>query len=178
MLVAPWDRPASWGPGLCAPNSLRVPERCERLRAPRGAIPAPSRAGAECGAPAPVSAGLRFLQWGTGRAGLGHRGCSGVPGPAVGERGAAPPLSPEPGRRWADGPPAPGAASRVRVFFGKLHLFSSLVWASPERGRMSHHGAHDRVFGEPGKGPTAGTPRGARAPPAFVGKSEEAIRGS
>lgn len=49
--------------------------------------------------------------------------------------------------------------SRVGVFFGKLHVFSSLVSASPERGRMSHCGVHIPDLGA-GKGAAAGTPRG------------------
>lgn len=40
------------------------------------------------------------------------------------------------GRLRAQRPLAPVAFSRVRVFFGKLRLFSSLVSASPERGRV------------------------------------------
>lgn len=77
--------------------------------------------------------------------------------------GARAPLSQAERRVGSGGRTGAGSCctSRVRVFFGKLHVFSSLVSASPERGRMSHRGAHSpglgswegaRLTGRRGKG--------------------------
>lgn len=148
VFCAPRDGAASWRSRALRAQPRANPQRRARgLRVPRGVAPTPPPAGAECPAPAGVPAELCFLSWRADWAGAARLPRLSQAG-RRGGRGAAPPGSP----RRADPPLAPVAVSRVRVFFGKLHLFSSLVWASPERGRMSHRGAHSPGLGGAGKG--------------------------
>lgn len=141
-------RPRGGGGAVAVPRpraGSASPGGCDRLQAP-GARPSPRR-GRAAGAPAEP----RFLSR--------RRARLEAPGPPrprpTGRRGGrreAPPWSPGSGRLRAQRPLAPVAFSRVRVFFGKLRLFSSLVSASPERGRVSHRGARSPGPGSRGRG--------------------------
>lgn len=123
------------GSGAARPSSAgwRV---VRRARLP-GEVAGPGRAPR----PAARSRGSRAFFRG-GRAGLERR-VPRCPGPGGGWAGSGPSRGgPGPGRP-RDGPATRSCcSSSVRVFFGKLHLFSSLVSASPERDGMSHRGAH------------------------------------
>lgn len=157
-------------PGKSAPPLLlgdRVPARegdgrgpaprCRELRAPRSGDHAvavwaprplesqwrwPGGQAAECGAPARVPAGLFFP--GGRRAGLE------APGPGRPRPGSGLGSS---GRSGASS----CCTSLARVFFGKLHVFSSLVSVSPERGTMSHRGAHSPGVGSLERGRRPGS---------------------
>lgn len=144
VFCAPRDGAAPWPSGALRAEPRANPREGRVPRALPGRVPSARRLHGS-----PLS--CAFFRG--GRAG---RRCPRCPRPGGGVGGERPLPGAlgwvGPGRRLADRPLAPVAASRVRLFFGKLRLFSSLVWASPERGRMSHCGAHSPGLGGFGTG--------------------------
>lgn len=107
-----------------------------------------------------------------GRVGLERR-VARCPGPGGGWAGSGPSRDPRAGRT-AGGPAARSCcSSSVRVFFGKLHLFSSLVAASPERDGMSHRGTHSPGLGSRERGRR----RGCRGVPGLGQLAWAEVRG-